>query len=139
MTAKRPFSASLSLLREAGLRPTHQRLALARLLFESDQPRHVTAEELHEEAVGSGVRVSLATIYNALRRFTAVGLLREINVEPGRSYYDTNMRDHHHFYYQADGRLEDFDAAGMTIDGLPDCPKGAKIDRVDIVVRLSEK
>jgi Fur family transcriptional regulator, iron response regulator len=71
-------------LRTAGLRPTRQRVALARLLF-GQCDRHVTAEQLHKEALDADVRVSLATVYNTLHQFTDAGLLREVVVEAGRS------------------------------------------------------
>jgi Fe2+ or Zn2+ uptake regulation protein len=77
-------------LRAVGLRPTRQRLALTQLLFNRGD-RHVTAEQLHGEALASAIPVSLATVYNTLHQFTAAGLLREVVVEPGRSYFDTNI------------------------------------------------
>ncbi len=80
MRAERPFTRVLDILRAADLRPTRQRLALARLLFETDD-RHVTAELLHEEAIAANIPVSLATVYNTLHQFTAAGLLREIVVD----------------------------------------------------------
>ena len=90
MHRPRTFALALERLRRVGLRPTRQRLALAKLLFEQGD-RHVTAEQLHEEAVGAKVRVSLATVYNSLHQFTQMGLLREVVVEPGRSYFDTDV------------------------------------------------
>ena len=90
-------SIALERLRAAGLRPTRQRLGLARLLLENGD-RHVTAEQLHGEAATSAIPVSLATVYNTLHQFTEAGLLREVVVEPGRSYFDTNTADHHHFF-----------------------------------------
>src|ERR671928_2108479 len=92
MTNPRPYTNALDRLRQAGLRPTRQRLALARLLLDKGD-RHVTAEQLHGEALGADIRVSLATVYNALHQFTAAGLLREVVVAPGRSYFDTNVED----------------------------------------------
>ena len=86
MTHPRPFSDVLARLKAVGLRPTRQRLALAKLLFDGDD-RHVTAEVLHAEAQGAKVRVSLATVYNTLHQFTSAGLLREVVVDPGRSYF----------------------------------------------------
>src|ERR1700689_4148443 len=95
-----------TLLKQAGLRPTRQRLALAGLLFDGND-RHVTAEQLHGEAQSAAIKVSLATIYNTLHQFTEAGLLREVVVEPGRSYFDTNTTDHHHFYCAKDAHLRD--------------------------------
>jgi Fur family transcriptional regulator, iron response regulator len=125
----------LKCLRDAGLRPTRQRLSLARLLLEGGD-RHVTAEQLHGEALASGIRVSLATIYNTLHQFTEVGLLREAVVEPGRSYFDTNTDDHHHFFCEATGELQDIPGHHLVVSGLPAPPSGTEISRVDIIIRV---
>jgi Fur family iron response transcriptional regulator len=134
----RPYSQVLGRLREIGLRPTRQRLALAKLLFEGNA-RHVTAESLHSEAVDAGIKVSLATVYNTLHQFTIVGILHEIAVDSSRSYFDTNISEHHHFYHEASGRLEDIPGTQIQIAQLPTAPAGSKIDRVDIVVRVSNQ
>src|SRR3546814_8528380 len=96
MSKDRPYSALVQRLKTAGLRPTRQRLSLAKLLFEAPggSDRHITAEQLHAEAVADNVRVSLATIYNSLHQFTTAGLLRAVVVESGRSYFDTTVTDH---------------------------------------------
>jgi Fur family iron response transcriptional regulator len=135
MTASRPYAQLLQRLRAAGLRPTRQRLALARLLFDKGD-RHITADELHAEAGSAGVGVSLATVYNTLNQFTSAGLLREVAVEAGRAYFDTNTSDHHHFYFEEGGRLVDIPAAGLTVKGVPAAPAGTDIARVDVIVRL---
>ena len=122
-------------LRSAGLRPTRQRVALARALFEREH-RHVTAESLHAEAKASRNPVSLATVYNALNQFRDAGLLREVVVAPGRSYFDTNTGHHHHFFVENDGELHDFESDKVTIAGLPAPPKGTKLSRVDVIVRV---
>jgi Fur family iron response transcriptional regulator len=134
MKSAGPFSAAFRRLRAAGLRPTRQRLALAQLLLENGD-RHVTAEQLHGEAVTSGIPVSLATVYNTLHQFTKAGLLRETVVEPGRSYFDTNTADHHHFFCEATGKLQDIPAQQLSVGGLPLPPAGTEIGRVDIIVR----
>src|SRR6266700_1443152 len=131
----RPFAASLDCLREAGLRPTRQRLALAKLLLENGD-RHVTAEQLHGEALVASIRVSLATVYNTLHQFTAAGLLREVVVEPGRSYFDTNIAEHHHFFCEAIALLQDIPAEDLTVIGLPLPPSGTEIGRVEVIVRV---
>jgi Fur family iron response transcriptional regulator len=134
-TAERPYSQTLNRLRGAGLRPTRQRLALGRLLFDGDD-RHVTAELLHEEAVKAGVSVSLATVYNTLHQFTHAGLLREVVVDSARTYFDTNTSDHHHFFHEEDAALMDISGAEISVAGLPSAPDGTDISRVDIVVRI---
>lgn len=122
-------------LRAVGLRPTRQRLALARLLFESGD-RHVTAEHLHGEAEARAIRVSLATVYNTLHQFTEAGLLREVVVEPGRSYFDTNVSDHHHFFCESTGHLQDIPGELVMVGQLPQPPEGAEIRRVDVIIRI---
>lgn len=136
MNITRPYSHLLDRLRAAGLRPTRQRLALAKLLFENGD-RHMTAEQLHGEALGSNVRVSLATVYNTLHQFTDAGLLREIVVDAGRSYFDTNTSNHHHFFYEKSGRLEDIPGEMVVVARVPEAPMGTSISRVDVVVRVS--
>ncbi len=136
MHSTRPFANALELLRAAKLRPTRQRLALSRLLFEKGD-RHVTAEQLHGEATTAGIMVSLATVYNALHQFVAAGLLREVVVNPGRSYFDTNTADHHHFFFEDSGRLMDIPSDRISVTNLPEPPHGA-IKRVDVTIRVSK-
>jgi Fur family transcriptional regulator, iron response regulator len=133
MTGNSPdFTVSL---RAAGLRPTRQRVALARMLFEGGH-RHVTAESLHAEVKASRMPVSLATVYNTLNQFRDAGLLREVVVAPGRSYFDTNPGHHHHFFVETDGELHDFPSDDVTIAGLPAPPEGTTLSRVDVIVRV---
>src|SRR6516164_1144461 len=135
MTMTLPSATALARLRSVGLRPTRQRLALARLLLENGD-RHITAEQLHGEAVDADIRVSLATVYNTLHQFTDAGLLREVVVEPGRSYFDTNTADHHHFFCEATGKLQDIPGAEVVVSGYPLPPQGTEICRVDVVIRV---
>jgi len=122
-------------LRVAGLRPTRQRVALARVLFEGGH-RHVTAESLHAEVKATRIPVSLATVYNALNQFRDAGLLREVVVAPGRSYFDTNTGHHHHFFVETDNELHDFSSDDVTVAGLTAPHKGTKVARVDVIVRV---
>jgi Fur family iron response transcriptional regulator len=131
----RPFSLALAKLRSAGLRPTRQRLALMKLLFDGGN-RHVAAEALHAEARKGGVKLSLATVYNALNQFRDAGLLREVVAEPGCTYFDTNVGEHQHFFLETERRLVDIPASEVKIAGLPKAPKGLEIARVDVVIRL---
>ena len=122
-------------LRAAGLRPTRQRLALAKILF-GNGDRHVSAEDLHREACAAKVVVSVATVYNTLNQFTAAGLLREVAIEGDRSFFDTNTSNHFHFYHEKEGRLFDIGTDNLEIKGLPSAPEGTQIDRIDVIVRL---
>ena len=126
---------ALARLRAVGLRPTRQRLALAQLLLENGD-RHITAEQLHGEAMGADIRVSLATVYNTLHQFTDAGLLREVVVEPGRSYFDTNTANHHHFFCETTSKLEDIPGQDVVVSGFPLPPPGTEICRVDVIIRV---
>ncbi|EFL89775.1 iron response transcriptional regulator IrrA [Ahrensia sp. R2A130] len=125
-------------LRDAGLRPTRQRMSLGGLLF-SKGNRHVSAEALHEEAVLADVPVSLATVYNTLHQFTEAGLLRAVAVESSKTYFDTNTSDHHHFYIEDENRVVDVPASHISVTDLPEPPEGMEIARVDVIVRLRSK
>ena len=129
-------TASVStMLRKAGLRPTRQRIALAELLFGSGD-RHLTAEELHEEAMREPVAVSLATIYNTLHQFTAAGFLREVIVDGSKPYFDTNTSNHHHFFVEDTGDIIDVPGTVPALDVLPIAPEGMEVTRVDVIVRV---
>ena len=125
-------------VRDAGLRPTRQRIALAELLFAKGD-RHLSAEELHEEALVAGVAVSLATVYNTLHQFTDAGLLRILAVEGSKTYFDTNTSDHHHFFIEGENRVMDIETGPVSVHNLPEPPEGMEIANVDIVVRLWPK
>lgn len=122
-------------LRQAGLRLTKQRLALGQLLFDAGD-RHVTAEGFYDEARRAGIEVSLATIYNTLHQFREAGLLRQVFVDSSKSYFDTNISEHHHFFSEDTGELVDIPSSGISVQGLPAAPEGTTIESIDVVVRL---
>ena len=124
-------------LRTAGLRPTRQRVALAAILFGRGH-RHIAAEGLHEEAVAANVPVSLATVYNTLHQFTGAGLLREIAINGARTYFDTNVSDHHHFFVEGENRLIDVESP-IDIDDIPEPPPGMELASVEVIVRVRRK
>ncbi|MDH6264792.1 Fur family iron response transcriptional regulator [Rhizobium sp. SG_E_25_P2] len=125
-------------LREAGLRPTRQRVALASLLYAKGD-RHLTVEELHEEALDAGINVSLATVYNTLHQFTEARMIRVLAVEGSRTYFDTNISDHHHFFVEGRNEVLDIPQNNISIHNLPAPPEGMEISHVDVVIRLREK
>ena len=126
------------LLDKAELRQTRQRTQLAKMLFQAEN-RHFTAEQLHKEARTAGGTISLATIYNTLHQFRTVGLLRQVIVEPGKVYFDTNTEPHHHFYIEDDGELLDFERSEIEISTLPEIPKDCAIQETDVIIRLRKK
>lgn len=123
-------------LAQAGLRPTRQRVALAALLVGDGQNRHVTAESLFALASRAGESVSLATVYNTLRAFCDAGLMQEVVVDGSRSYFDTRMDDHPHFYWEDTATLTDAPAHELEFARLPRPPEGTELARVDVVIRL---
>jgi Fur family iron response transcriptional regulator len=136
--AKCPVHSLRVRLRDAGLRPTRQRVALGWLLFGKGD-RHITAERLYEEATRARVPLSLATVYNTLHQFTEAGLLREIAVDGSKTWFDTNVSHHHHFLIEDRNDLVDIPAGIIDVLGVPSAPDGMEIERVDVVVRLRHK
>lgn len=128
----------VNLLRDHDLRPTRQRVALAELLF-SKGHRHISAEALHEEAEYQSIKVSLATIYNTLHQFTNAGLLRAVPVDGSKTYFDTNVDNHHHFFVEDDQKVIDIPPQNFTVGMLPEPPEGMEITRVEVVVRVRRK
>lgn len=118
------------------LRPTRQRLALATLLVGDGKNRHVTAESLFSATNQDTNPVSLATVYNTLGAFCEAGLLREINVNGAKGYYDTRIDDHPHFFWEDSETLSDAPAEGLEITRLPKAPEGTEISKVDVVIRV---
>jgi Fur family iron response transcriptional regulator len=133
----RPYAQAHHRLKACGLRPTRQRLALAKLLLEL-HPRHVTAEQLFHEAHRIGIPVSLATVYNTLHQFTAAGLMGEVVVGSGQSYFDTNPHSHWHYYDKSTGEIIDVPAGSVGFNRLPEPPPGKVIERIDVVVRIRD-
>ena len=133
-----PVHKLREMLRGAGLRPTRQRVALGWLLFGKGH-RHISAETLYEEASHARVNVSLATVYNTLHQFTEAGLLRQVAVDGSKSYFDTNVSAHHHFFVEDENELLDIPGADVIVGREPTPPEGYEIARVDVVVRLRRK
>ena len=125
-----------TLLRNKGVYPTRQRLAIAAVVFERHQ--HLTAEELYDRVKAiSGTNVSRATVYNTLALFSAQGLVREIKADPAKTFYDSNTSRHHHFFNIDNGKLIDFDAGVFPLPSLDQLPAGTQFHSVDVVIRIS--
>lgn len=119
----------------AGLRATPKRAAIGALLLDGVD-RHVTADDVAIMARKAGVRVSLATVYNTLNQFVAAGLMKRITLDADRTYFDTNVSDHHHLFFEDNGRLEDIPGHHVKVEGLPPIPAGAKVRSVEVIVRM---
>ena len=133
-----PLSDLRDKLRRAGLRPTRQRVSLGWLLFGKGD-RHLSAEMLFDEASRARVPVSLATVYNTLHQFTEVGLLRQLPVEGGKAYFDTNPTEHHHFFIEGDDVVIDVPGDAVAVGQLPEPPEGMEIAGVAVIIRLRRK
>jgi Fur family iron response transcriptional regulator len=133
-----PWHDVNEMLQSVGLRPTRQRMALGWLLF-GKGARHLTAEMLYEEATLAKVPVSLATVYNTLNQLTDSGLLRQVSVDGTKTYFDTNVTAHHHYYLENNHELVDIPDPHLVLQKMPDVPEGYEISRIDMVVRLRKK
>lgn len=129
-------STLVTRLRDAGLRPTRQRLALAALLLDG-QHRHVSADSLTRDVLATGEQMALGTVYNTLNQFTEAGLLRRVTVHNEYSVFDTNTDHHHHFYDAENDQLFDIPAGLVQLAGLPEAPDGHSIDAVNVLIHIS--
>ena len=131
----KPNGPYVDRLREAGLRPTKQRLALMNAMFHGGD-RHFTAEELFREVGGAGASMVLATVYNTLNTLADHGVLRRVSVDGQRSWFDTNIKPHHHFYVDEEQQLIDIDNTSLQVVGMPELPKGRELEQVDVIIRI---
>jgi Fur family iron response transcriptional regulator len=125
------------ILRSRGISPTRQRLEIAAALFA--RAEHVSADEVFARVNRSGSRVSKATVYNTLNLFFSKKLIRQVLVDPGRVFYDSNVEPHHHLYDAETGKLIDIDAADVQVTGLPSLPRGVIAEGVDVIVRVRSR
>ena len=137
MNKKTYCARALKKLRSVDLRPSRQRLVLAKLLFDGPD-RHVTAEGIFNEVRETGNNISLATVYNNLNLLAERGLLKEISVDSSSSFFDTNTLKHHHFFIESSRELKDIDEREIRFSNLPCLPKGTGISGLDIVIRLEK-
>ena len=124
-------------LRSSNLRPTKQRILIAKKLFDRKKTFHFTAETLNK-AVNKKrhTRISLATIYNTVEAFKKAGHIREILTSNSKSSYDTNIKSHHHFYDPVTKKLTDIDYQEVILKKIPNPPKGKKIKDLEVVISL---
>ena len=127
----------LKKLRSSGLRPTKQRVEIARFLFEREKTFHFTVESLNKLLTKkSASKFALATIYNTVHAFKTAGHLSEVEVRGNKTYFDTNVSNHHHFYDSETSELIDIDANDIIIQKIPKAPNGKKIKNVEVFINL---
>ena len=126
-------------LRSSGLRPTKQRVLIAKKLFDRDKTFHFTIETLDKKINKKGSeKISLATIYNTIEAFTNAGYLKAILTSKSKSYYDTNIKSHHHFYDEGTRELTDINYSQIKLSKVPIPPKGKKIKNLEVVIRVQK-
>ena len=126
-------------LRSSNLRPTKQRLKICQFLFDRKNTFHFTVETLNKKINKNGAtKVSLATIYNTVEAFTSAGYLKEILTSKNKSYYDTNIKSHHHFYDEGSKELTDIHYSQIKLSKVPVPPKGKKIKNLEVVIRIQK-
>ena len=124
-------------LRSSGLRPTKQRVEIAKFLFDRDKTFHFTVEGLENHlAKKTTCKFALATIYNTVHAFKKAGHLSEVDVRGKKTYFDTNITNHHHFYDNETSTLIDIDASEIVIQKIPKAPNGKKIKNVEVFINL---
>ena len=128
------FNKAIQTLKKKNIRPTKQRMILAKLLFEKGQ-RHMSAENLYEEVKRDERKISLATIYNTLKQFTSLGLLREIVVDQNKSLYCTNNESHYHLYIEDEGKIIDIPTKNINLN-IPSIPACLNLYNIDVIVRV---
>ena len=127
----------LKKLRSSRLRPTKQRVEIAKFLFERDKTFHFTVESLNKLLIKKSTsRIALATVYNTVHAFKAAGHLSEVEVRGNKTYFDTNVSNHHHFYDSETAELIDIDANDIIIQKIPKAPNGKKIKNVEVFINL---
>ena len=127
----------LKKLRSSKLRPTKQRVEIAKFLFEREKTFHFTVESLNKLLIKkSNSKIALSTIYNTVHAFKAAGHLSEVEVRGNKTYFDTNVSNHHHFYDSENSELIDIDANEIVIQKIPKAPNGKKIKNVEVFINL---
>ncbi len=128
------YNKAINTLKKNNIRPTKQRMILAKILFEKGR-RHVSAEELHDEVKKDSRKISLATIYNTLKQFTSLGLIREIVVDQNKSLYCTNNESHYHLYIEDEGKIVDIPTKNIDLN-IPSIPACLNLHNIDVIVRI---
>ena len=124
------------ILRSKSIKLTKQRMLVASYLFDGHN-KHVTAEDLFNKLNKSKSKISLATVYNTLHEFYKNKLINKLSINSEKIYFDTNMSNHHHFYNKEDEMLVDV-SNNLKINGLPNPPKGKKIEKIEVLVHLKK-
>jgi Fur family iron response transcriptional regulator len=137
MTKNLHVKKALKMLGNSPLKLTSQRINLIKTLFQNGN-QHFSAEDAYNRAKNTGLKISLATIYNCLNQFTTHGILKMVKASSDKVYFDTNLDPHHHFFCKSSGELTDIDAKKVYISKFPKIPKGKKLNSIEVIVNISD-
>ena len=127
----------MGILRKADIKITRQRVYLAGILFNLPQG-HFTAEELHDETKQGNLKVSLATVYNTLKHFSQNGIIKTLQVDSQKTFFDRNTD--HHYHIKSDSIIEDISAEDVNVELSPTkIPRGKKIKSIDLIINLCDE
>jgi len=127
-------SDTIKILRSYKISPTIQRIVIAQILLSKHQ--HLSADQVLSAVNQDSSKVSKATVYNTLGLFSRKGLVRELVVNSSKIFYDTNVRDHHHFLNVDTGELQDIAQGDFEFSHFPHLPEGTITDGVDVIIRV---
>ena len=136
MTANEHIKDALLLLKSSPLKLTKQRITMIKMLFK-DGNSHFTAEEIYKKVNKNNSKVSLATVYNCLNQFRNSGIIKVVKLSSDKIYFDTNLKEHHHFFCQKSGKLIDIQKEQVKIAKLPKLPKGKKLESVEVIININ--
>ena len=128
------YHQAIKKIESSGIRPTKQRRVLAKILFEKGN-RHVSADELFHDVKKEDRKISMATVYNTLKQFTSLGLVREIVVDQNKSLYCTNHKSHYHLYIEDEGKIVDIPTQNIDLN-IPSIPACLQLHNIDVIVRI---
>jgi|TARA_Y100000590_G_scaffold376998_1_gene442949 Fur family iron response transcriptional regulator len=132
------FKIHTERLRASGLRPTRQRLAICKILFDRKETFHFTIEKLKKTIdKNNKKKISLATLYNTVHAFKKNGYLKEISLKGNKTFFDTNTKNHHHFYDEELSQLIDIKNENISLKNLPKAPNGKKIKEIEITIKVA--
>ena len=125
-------------LRSSGLRPTKQRLKICEVLFNRDNTFHFTIEDLAKNISHKlNEKISLATVYNTVHAFKNKGYLKEISINSNKSYFDTNITNHHHFFDEDTNELIDCTEEVVETPKIKKNISGKKINSVEVLIKVA--
>ena len=128
------YNSAINKLEKNGIRATKQRRVLAKLIFDKGK-RHISADNLFDEVKKEERKISMATVYNTLKQFTTLGLIREIVVDQNKSLYCNNNQSHYHLYIEDEGKVIDIPTQNIDLN-IPSIPACLQLHNIDVIVRI---